>query len=100
MSRFRLSERADRDLREIWDYISAKNPDAADRQLDMLHDRFALLAKQPRVGQLREDLHPKLRVFPAGSYVIFYYPLEEGIEVVGVVHGARDIESMFQRGER
>ncbi len=38
--------------------------------------------------------------FSAGNYVIFYYPMEDGIEVVGVVHASRDIDGMFHGGER
>jgi toxin ParE1/3/4 len=36
-----------------------------------------------------------LRSFPVGSYVIFYRPIEEGIEVIRVLHSARDIEDIF-----
>jgi toxin ParE1/3/4 len=52
------------------------------------------------MGQLRDDLRPDLRTFAAESYVILYYAMKEGIEVVGVVHGAQDIEAMLRRGER
>jgi toxin ParE1/3/4 len=102
MNRYRISALAKRDLEGIWDYIGITNdnPAAVRRQIELLHERFVLLAKRPRIGQLRDDLQPDLRFFPAGSYVILYYPVEDGIEVAGVIHGARDIEEMFRRGER
>lgn len=100
MKPFRLSDQAESDLRQIWEYIGRDNPDAADRQLDRLYERFTLLGKQPLLGQAREDLRPGLRVFPSGSYVILYYPDEPGVQIVGVIHGARDIAGLFRRGER
>jgi len=30
------------------------------------------------------------------NYVIFYRPISEGIEVIRVLHGGRDIERLFQ----
>ena len=102
MSRFRLSRQAEADIQAIWDYIgiTKDDPRAAHNQVETLFEKFQLLATQPMMGQLREDLRPSLRTFTAGSYVVLYYPMKDGIEVAGLVHGARDIESMFQRGER
>ncbi len=102
MSRFRLSRQAKADIHAIWDYIGITNdnPTAAHNQVETLFEKLQLLATQPMMGQLREDLRPRLRTFAAGSYVVLYYPMKDGIEVAGVVHGARDIESMFQRGDR
>jgi len=102
MSRFRLSRQASADIRAIWDYlgVAKDDPTAAHRQVETLFERFQLLATHPLMGQSREDLRSGLRAFAAGSYVILYYPMKDGIQVAGVVHGARDIESMFERGER
>lgn len=102
MSRYTIAPQARRDLQSIWDYIGVvnDNPTAANRHLQMLCRQFALLATQPLLGQLREDLRPGLRAFAAGYYVILYYPMKDGIEVIGVVHGAQDVESMFRTGER
>jgi toxin ParE1/3/4 len=56
------------------------------------------------MGSLREDLYPNLRMFvakkPAQNYVVFFYPIPDGIEVSDVIHGARDWVGMFARGER
>ena len=37
-----------------------------------------------------------IRSMPVGRYVIFYLPLPSGIEIVRVLHGARDIESVLR----
>ncbi len=93
----RLSFLADRDLDEIRDYINSRTPEAADRLLEQLFKRFQLLATQPLLGQLRDDLRPNLRLFSAGSYVVFYYPAVNGIHVARVVHSSRDFTAIFPR---
>jgi toxin ParE1/3/4 len=34
-----------------------------------------------------------------GKYLIFYLPLEDGIEIVRVLHGPRDVQSLFEHAE-
>jgi toxin ParE1/3/4 len=38
---------------------------------------------------------PGLRSFPVGNYVVFYRIVPEGIELVRVLHGARDLRRLF-----
>lgn len=45
------------------------------------------------MGRSQGRLRPNLRSHPHGSYVIFYRAVEGGIEVVRVLHGARDIDA-------
>ena len=47
------------------------------------------------MGREREELAPGLRSFPFGRYVVFFLPLEGGIDVVRVMHGSIDIEERF-----
>jgi toxin ParE1/3/4 len=98
MNRYSFSPQAVADLQAVWDYIGIEkdSPDAANRQLLRFHEKFALLATQPLMGQLRDDLRPGLRIFVADSYVILYYAVDDGIEVIGIVHAARHIEWLFQ----
>lgn len=35
---------------------------------------------------------------PFGRYVIFYEPLDDGIDVVRVLHSARDVDAQFGKG--
>ncbi len=98
MRRYRLSRRAKRDLDEIWLYIARDSIDSANRFLELLTDRFPLLADSPGMGRLREDLQPKLRSFPVKKYLIFYRPLgKTGVSVVRVVHGARNLRTLFPK---
>ena len=86
------------DLDGIWDYIGIQNdnPNAAYGQLRMLYEKFSLLAMQPLIGEFRDDLGTNLRSFVARNYVIVYRPLGEEIEIIRVVHSARDIHALFR----
>ena len=86
---------AETDVLEIWDYIADDSLAAADRWLDRLDEKFRLLATQPMMGRARDELAPGVRSFPIGRYVVFYVPLDDGIDVVRVLHGVRDIDAVF-----
>ena len=97
MARIVRASAAKADAREIWAYIAEENPDAADRLLDRFDKLFRLLAAQPHLGQSVEDLAPNLRFIPLGNYLVFYRPAKDGIEIVRILHGARDITAEFFR---
>lgn len=86
---------AETDLIEIWWYIAQDNADNADRFLDKIEERCQALAQFPRMGISQEELMPALRSIPFGNYLIFYLPIEDGIEVVRVLPGMRDIDAIF-----
>ena len=83
------------DVDEIWDYIAEDSPEQADAWVDRLDAKLRVLATQPTMGRAREELAPGLRSLPFGHYVIFYLPLPDGIDVVRVLHSARDIDAVF-----
>lgn len=57
--------------------------------------KFEILAARPGVGKMRNGLLPGLRSHIVGRYVIFYRAIPGGIEILRVLHGARDIEAVF-----
>lgn len=83
------------DIAEIWDHIADDSLRAADRWIDKLDEQFALLATQPLMGRGRDELAPGLRSFPFGRYVIFYEPIKGGIDIVRLLHSARDVDAQF-----
>jgi toxin ParE1/3/4 len=80
------------DILEIWDYIAEDSLDEADLWVDKLDEKLGLLATQPLMGRARNELAAGLRSFPFGRYVIFYMPLDDGIDVVRVLHSSRDVD--------
>ena len=96
MSQYRISAEARSDLDEIWDYITADNSEAADRLLRLLVSKIRTLASVPEMGRKRDELSPGLRSFAVGNYVIIYRRNQDGIEIVRVLHGARDFPPLFE----
>jgi toxin ParE1/3/4 len=97
VSRLRFSRRAERDLNLIGDHIRQHNPAAAERWVELVESKCRSLAGQPGLGRLRRDLRKGLRSLAVGNYIVFYRPIEGGIEIVRVLHGRRDIDALFSR---
>ncbi len=85
----------DDDLLGIWLYIARDNEAAADQHLDKIHDKCQLYATHPEMGEARHDLAPGVRVFPVDGYVVFYRQVEEGIELLLVTEGSRNIPPLI-----
>jgi toxin ParE1/3/4 len=92
-----LQPRAKADLSDIWQFIAEDSDDQADAFIDLIDQKFQLLAQQSGLGRRRDELPEGLRSFPAGRYVIFYLPIPGGVQIVRVLHGARDIEAAFTK---
>ncbi len=86
--------RARQDLIEIWRYIAADSGESrADNYLRRLNDVITYVAQQPLMGRARPEIREEgVRSLVAGSHVIFYRALADGMELVRVIHGSQDIE--------
>ncbi len=91
MARVEYSPDAKADLREIWDYVSEDSQLQADRLIERFREKLTYLAKWNTMGRPRPELTAKCRSFPFGKYCLYFRPLEDGIEVLRVLHSARDI---------
>jgi len=97
VSRFLFGRYVEGDLRDIRDYIAKDSPESARRLMVRFAVAFRLLASHPELGHIREDLPvPSLRFWPIGSYLVVYLA-RTPIEVVAVVHGARDVPTVVNR---
>jgi toxin ParE1/3/4 len=88
--------RAKTDLVEIWDYIADNSEAQADAFIDQIDRKLVLLAENPTIGRMRDELAENMRSFPFGRYVIFYIATSDGIQIVRVLHGARDLATIFR----
>jgi len=95
MARAILSIPSKNDLALLVEYIGKDNPAAALGVLDAIDERLGLIAENPMIGSPRDYLAPGLRVFPVSSYMIYYRLVEEDVEIVRILHGARDAGSIF-----
>jgi toxin ParE1/3/4 len=96
MLEVRITPSARSDLIDIWTYIAEDSITHADAFIDRLHDAMQSLSRQPNSGRNRDHLAPGIQSFPFGRYLIFYRVLSTAIEIVRVLHGARDVESVFE----
>ena len=90
-----ISPRAKADLVEIWDYIAEDSEARADAFVSKIHEKFLTLTGRSGIGRARDELGKNIRSLPVGQYIIFYRSLAEGIEVVRVLHGSRDLDTIF-----
>lgn len=98
MNRLSFSPTARRDLGKILNDIARDRPKAAVAFVERIEQKCRMLAESPEMGFLRDELAPGLRAWPVAKYVIFYRETLDGIDIVRVVHGARDLDRLFGEG--
>lgn len=100
MARLTITAHARTDLRQIHSHIGKDNPEAARRFIERLRAKARQLAETPGMGRSRgQDLRPDLFSFPVGRYILFYRKQPDGIVLVRVLHGSRDLPSLFATNE-
>ena len=82
------------DLLEIWLYIGRDNVRAADRLLARIEESCSKLVDYPAIGPARDDIGPGIRMLSVGRYLILYRQRRDRVEIVRVVHGARDVSNL------
>ena len=100
MTLFQLTPEAAADLFEIWSYIAADNPRAADRVESAIYQACAFVAEGPMRGQVRKDLTRRpLRfwtVQPYSNYIVIYDPATSPLQIIRIVHGMRDLKRILE----
>ena len=96
------SPRAERDLRDIYDFIGTRreSPQAARRLIESIRRKAEAYARQPGMGTLHEEIEipgeaGPVRSFRMKNYLAFYLETPNGIFVLRVIHGRRDYPSLF-----
>lgn len=89
------SPAAENDLINIWFAIATDSPLAADRFLNVVSERILQLADFPESGPRRPDIAAQARALTIGNYLVLYRIAQKHIEIVRVVHGARDVSTLF-----
>lgn len=99
-------QQAKEDTDDIWHHIAQDNAKAAEEFLDAMEEVSKRLSVFPATGGLRYFYHAELhglRILPLPKfekYILFYRLKEEErvVEIVHIVHGARDISGLFFDG--
>jgi len=104
-SEFILSPCAEAELAAIWARIATDDPDEATRVIEAAGETFAALAGAPESGRLRRFRGSGLKdirswhISGLDNYLVFYRIVPEGIQILHVCYGARDIEVLRPVGD-
>jgi toxin ParE1/3/4 len=93
MTGYRISKKAQADIREAMDYLSQGGEETAIRWVGHLIDRCESLVRFPESGRRRDDLAAGLRQVLVDRWLVFYQIEGDRIGVVRVLHGSRDLPS-------
>lgn len=98
--------RVERDLVDHFSFIARDKLEPADRFLRAAEESFARLAANPLIGHQWDSPLPKLagiRIYclpaPFRNYLIFYRPVDDGVEILTLLHGSRDAAAVLDRLE-
>jgi len=94
MAEIRWTEEAHRWLRDIYDYITADNPEAAQKVVSGIYEKAQVLKRFPEIGhKYRTEPDGEIRILLYGHYRIAYLlRSSSSIDILGVFHGALDID--------
>ena len=94
MKRLRRSQRFKADLDDIWLYIAQDNLAAADRLTDLVADVTQRLLDFPCIGPAKPHIAAEMRTLSVGRYTILYRIMSDTIDLVRIVHQARDLRDI------
>jgi len=93
---FVLTREARNDLKDILLDIAEDNPDTAERLRAEFYEGLQSLGRSPGIGHYHDELlSRKYRFWNFYSYVVAYVWETKPIQVISVVHGARDLAVFF-----
>lgn len=100
MSTFRFTPEAEADLLAIWQFIADnQNERSADRVIKRILAECRKIARMPAIGHHRLDLlDDRHRFWSVWSYLIVYRWQSRPIDIIAVIHGARDLGAYFASG--
>ena len=93
---------AQAEIDDLAEWIARDNPDAAQRFLHAIAQTAAYLIASPSIGrrwELQDLPDAEIRFWHVAGfrdYLIFYRMIESGIEILHLVHGARDLPSLLE----
>lgn len=91
MGTVRYTPRAREDLLDLWGYLALRDPATADRIYDRIEERCGMLRDHPRLGLARPEIGEGARMLVIERWLALYRLVEDGVQVVRIVDGARDL---------
>ena len=91
-----LAPLAEGDLDAIAEFIARESPGGAVKTLLRIRAGMTTLLDQPRLGQLvHKPPRTRLRKWTVAPYIVFYRVMDDDLEVVRVLHAARDLDDLL-----
>ena len=94
------SSAAEEDLSDVFAWIAQGDIEVAENFLETAENTFQFIARNPGIGRDRFELAVGLRSWRISNfenYLVFYRIQNETLQIVRVLHGARDLEKEFKR---
>lgn len=91
-----ITNDAESDLEAIADYIAIDSPRRATSFTAELIEKARNIGYMPRAYPSRPDIGLNVRVAIHREYVIFFRVRREFVEILRIVHGARDLRGLFE----
>ena len=91
-----LSDEAVSDLEEIWIYIASHSIRNADSLIDQLYSKCIEISELSGIGRKRDELFPGILSLAYKKHVIFFMRGKDRVEIVRILHGARDMPKVFE----
>jgi len=97
MAEIRWTQEAVQWLHNINEYISIDNPEAGQKIVQGLVDKVQVLHDFPQIGySYRHEHDGEVRILLYGHYRIAYLIKPDVIDILGIFHGALQIENYIQ----
>lgn len=95
MSQYIISPSASRDLDEIANYFLSRNLDAGEKLFREFNSKCQKLVTFPYMGRTYSHIKPWLRGLPLNGFIIFYRVIDNSVNILRVINGHQDLESLF-----
>ena len=98
MAEIRWTDEAVAWLSDIYEFISEDNPVAAQKVVEGIYEKAQVLKIFPKIGyQYKDEEEGEIRILLYGHYRIAYLVKPELVEILGVFHGALNIDRYIKQ---
>lgn len=91
-----ISEEAEADLEDIWDYIADDSPLNADHFIGEIYRKCLNITVLDGIGRPRDELADGLFSIPQKKFMIFFLRNDECVSIARILRASRDIEAQFE----
>lgn len=95
MAKFKLTNNAVKDLSDSWNYtVETWSESQADKYYKLLLSACSSIAKEPKIGEVYEEIYPELMGKKTSKHIIFYRVRgDQTIEITRILHERMDLKN-------